>query len=126
MNGINLRKLIVHPIKNILFVSFGMEDDELRWVQESSGIQPIEFDEVTPVFAAIAQVKASRGRAKRSIRGGKIARRLGKPLTGSRGRHDDQAGLSAELRRWRAGDNLDATESSLKGAGWRTPCSADR
>jgi hypothetical protein len=51
MNGIRLGKLIVNPVKDILLVSLVMEDDELRRIQEASGIQSVRFDEVTPVFA---------------------------------------------------------------------------
>ena len=61
MNGIHLRELVVHPVKGILLVALVMEDDELRRVQETSGIQAIDFDEVPPVFAAIAKVKTSCG-----------------------------------------------------------------
>ena len=61
MNGIDLRELIVHPVEEILLVTFGVEDDELRRIQEPSGIQPIGFEEVSPALAAIANVNASGG-----------------------------------------------------------------
>ncbi len=106
MNGISLGELIVDPVKDILLVPFGVEDDEFGRIQESAGIQPVGFEEVSPVFAAIAKVDASGRGAKCSIGGSDVAGWFRQALTRPRGGHDHQAGFSAVLRWRRAGYHL--------------------
>jgi hypothetical protein len=55
-----LCELIVHPVKDILLVSFGVEDNEFGRIKEAPGIQPVSFNKIAPVLAAVAKVNTSR------------------------------------------------------------------
>ena len=59
VDRIHRGELIVHPIKDVLLVPLVVEDDELRRIQKSAGIQSVEFEEVAPVFAAVAKIETS-------------------------------------------------------------------
>ena len=56
MNRIGGRELIIHAVKDVLFIALGVEDLEFRRVEKAAGIQSIEFEEIAPVLAAVAEV----------------------------------------------------------------------
>ena len=50
-------KAVVHAIEDVLLIALVVEHGELRRIEKPSGIQPVGFNEVTPVLAAIGEVE---------------------------------------------------------------------
>src|SRR6202042_2698831 len=88
-------------------VSLIVKDSELRGIKEASGIQPVDLNKIPPVLAAITQVNRSGCRPKRTEGRGDTSCRRRHALSGPRRHMDHQAGLFAELCRWRARDDFD-------------------
>ena len=103
---IDRRKLVIHPIKDVLFVALVVKNHKFWSVQKATGIQAIEFEEVSPGLGAVANIESSRCRAKCPVGRGKTPGGFGKTLPRSRGYLNHQACLIPVLRRWRAGNDL--------------------
>ena len=56
VDRVGSRELAVDAVEDIQFVPFSVEDGELRRVEEPASVQAVDFDEVAPVFAAVAEV----------------------------------------------------------------------
>ena len=61
MDRVGRREGVVHAIKDVLLIALVMEDRKFRRIEKPSGIQPVGFNKVPPVFAAIRQIEACRG-----------------------------------------------------------------
>ena len=81
LNGIRLVDLVIHPIEGIQLVSLGMKNRELRGVKEPARVESIDFDEIPPVFSAVAQVDLTGSRSEASVGGRQIDRGLGETLS---------------------------------------------
>src|SRR5262249_23007008 len=90
VNRILLRKLIVHAIKNILLVSFVVEDQKLRWIKKTARLQSACRNEVAPAVATIAKIKTCVGRSEGAKGAVDAARRLLHSLTGTSRNLDDE------------------------------------
>ena len=84
-----------------------MKDDELGWVEEASGVEAVDLDEVAPVLVRRSRDRCAGGGAEGAVGGGDAAGRLGDALPGARGDLDDEAGLAAVFGRRRARDHLE-------------------
>ena len=56
MNRIGARELIIHAVEDVLFIALGVEDLEFRRIEKTAGVQAVEFEEIAPVLAAVAEV----------------------------------------------------------------------
>ena len=59
MKGVCIGKLVVDPVEHIFFVPFIMHHYEFRAVEESSCIQSIRCDEISPLWTAVCEIEAS-------------------------------------------------------------------
>src|SRR5439155_4196448 len=96
----------VHAIEYILFIAFGVYDCKLGWIEEPATVQSVGREEVSPLLASVAEVKASIGRAETSVRSTYRAMWGGKALTRTGRDVDHNTCLLAEFSRRRTGDDL--------------------
>jgi len=64
MHGICTGNLKVHAIEYVLLVALGMDDLELRGIQEAARVQAVRRDEIAPLRPPKRHVKAPVHRAK--------------------------------------------------------------
>ena len=98
---------VVDAVEDVLLVALVVEDGELRRIEKAAGVEAVDFNEVAPVLAAVAEIEGAGGGAEGAVGTADAAGGLGDALTGAGGGHDDQAGLAAVLGRRRAGDDFD-------------------
>src|SRR5580765_5728785 len=106
MDGVRRCELTVHAIKNVLLVSFRVHDRELRWIEETSGVESAGRDEVSPLVASIGEIETDVGSAERAVGGGQVPGRLLHSLARAGSEVDDHAGLLSILSRRRAGNHF--------------------
>ncbi len=71
-----------------------MEDGKLGTIKEPAGVQTIDFDEVSPVLAAVGKIEASGRGAERPVGRSYASVRSSRALPRTGGYVDDEAGLS--------------------------------
>jgi hypothetical protein len=54
--GVGRGELAVDAVEDIELVALVVEDGELGRVEEAAGVEAVDFDEVAPVLAAVAEV----------------------------------------------------------------------
>ena len=59
MNRVVGRKLEVKAVEEILFVTFGVDDLEFRWIQETSCVQSGYRNKVADLLVAVRKVETS-------------------------------------------------------------------
>src|SRR5260370_27200358 len=94
MNRIVGCKAAVDAVKEVDFVTFVMEDGKLGTIKEPAGVQTIDFDEVSPVLAAVGKIEASGRGAERPVGRSYASVRSSRALPRTGGYVDDEAGLS--------------------------------
>ena len=118
VNGIHFRKLKVHPVEDVLFVSLVMKHGKFRRIEKTAAFQSAGGNEVSPILAAVAQVDPDIGGAKAAIGSRDAALGGGHALSRARGHVDYDAGLLSEFGGRRAGDDfhrLNGIERNLVG-----------
>jgi len=63
VNRIRRRNLAIDAVEDIKFVALVVEHGELGRIEESPRIEAIDFDEVAPVLAAVAEIDGTSGGA---------------------------------------------------------------
>ena len=106
MQRVRRGKLIIHAIKDVLLISFIVEHHKLGRIEKTAGIEPIQFEKVSPVFSPISDIETSRRRPEGSVGTGEAAGGLGNSLAGARRHLDHQARLASILRRRRTRDDF--------------------
>src|SRR6266849_655282 len=84
-----------------------MDHLKLRGIEESTGVQAVHGDEVSPLLASISEIKARGGRAKRAVGRGHAAMGCRDTLAGSRSGFDHQARFISIFGRRRARNHLE-------------------
>src|SRR5258708_29344827 len=97
MNRIVGCKGTVDAIKEVDLVTFVMEDGKLGTIKEPAGVQTIDFDEVSPVLAAVGKIEASGRGAERPVGRSYASVRSSRALPRTGGYVDDEAGLSTRF-----------------------------
>ncbi len=100
-------ELAVDAIEDVQLVALVVEDDELGRIEEASGVEAVDLDEVAPVLSAVAEIDRAGGRAEAAVGGGDAAGGLGDSLAGAGGDLNDEAGLAAILGGRGSGDDFD-------------------
>ena len=106
VDGVRVGELKVQAIEYVLFVTFGVYNSKLRWIEKPSAVQAVGRDEITPFLPSITEVKPCVGRAETAVRSGYLTMRRGKALSRAGGNVDHNARLLAEFGRWRTGNDL--------------------
>src|SRR5882757_5128779 len=94
MDRILGRKAAVNTVEKVKFVTSVMEDGKLGTIKEPARVQTIDFDEVSPVLAAVGKIEASGRGAERSIGSSYASVRSGRTLARAGSHIDDEAGLA--------------------------------
>jgi len=97
MERIGRGKVIVHAIEEVLLVAFVVKDLELRRIEKAPGVQAVNLEEITPLFAAVREIKAGRRRSEGAVGAAEAAGGPGDAHPGAGGGHDHQTGLVAIL-----------------------------
>ena len=58
---IGLRKLKIHTIKYVLFISLGMHHGKLWRIKKATAVQPVHRNEISPFVTSVSQIKSDAG-----------------------------------------------------------------